>query len=232
MAKKAAAKKKPHSAADHAQFQKDLLANDEARRALAGWLTQRGWIVEPLAPMTVAETPAEWAKHSDSGDVWAVKPVPGGVGVRSRFEVKQRTINFTNKLDFPFPDCVVCRCSGFDRAVHKPAFVILFNQRRDCAAVIDASKWQTWRKENKTDTRHDDLTQAFYVCDLDAVSFQQIPYEFTKAGAFKAEQEAAKVPMCPAYHADPKSWARDTSGERVRVTCKTCGRFIGYEAPK
>ena len=233
MAKKQTAKKPRYSKADHEQFIKDLRANDEARHVLAAWLTERGWAVETLAPMSVAATPEEWNKHSDSGDVWASKTTPGlqGNGPRTRFEVKQRTIKFSSAADFPFPDCVICRCSGFDRAVTKPAFIVLFNAARDCAAVIDASKWQTWRKESKTDTRHKDLTQVFYVCELSAVSFQTIPHHLTRAGVLAKELKEADRGACALYHPDPRNWRREPAGlagKKEKVFCSGCGRFIGY----
>jgi len=234
MAKRKTAGKGPskprYSKEDHQRFIQDLKANDEARHVLAAWLTERGWIVEPLAPMSVAATPEEWNKHSDSGDVWASKQGAGmqSAGPRTRFEVKQRSINFTSAADFPFPDCVICRCSGFDRAIVKPAFVILFNLARDHAAVIDASKWQTWGKVKKTDTRHDDLTQEFYVCDLKDVSFQTIPYHLTRAAERAKAREEADRGRCKLFHADPKNWQRATVEGRVQVTCKGCGGFIGW----
>lgn len=225
--RKKPASKPRYTAADHAQFKKDLLANDEARQVLAAWLKARGWIVEDVKPTTVAERPEDWAKHSDSGDVWASKDA----GPRTRFEVKQRTINFTGPHDFPFPDVVICRCSGFDRAVAKPGFIVLFNQPRTHALVIDCSRRAEWRKESKRDTRHEDLTQEFYVTDIAACSFQEVPYQFCKAAAAAREREAAAAAACKAYHPDPKNWNReptDAPGKKERVTCKLCGRFIGY----
>lgn len=219
-------KHKGYTAADHAQFKKDLLANDEARAIMAAWLTQRGWAVEPLKPLTVAATAADWANHSDSGDVWAAK---GGSG-RTRFEVKQRSINFTGRDDFPFPDCVICRCSGFERAIVKPAFIVLFNSSRSWAAVIDASKWKEWRREKKKDTRHNDLTQEFFVTDLDKISFWQVPYEFTKAAELAKTREEADRRRCGSFHADPRCWKTEEIEGRQRVSCKECGTFIGYKA--
>lgn len=218
-------KHKGYTAADHERFKKDLLANDEARAILAAWLQQRGWIVETLKPLTVAATAAEWANHSDSGDVWATK----GDGPRTRFEVKQRTINFTGAHDFPFPDCVICRCSGFERAIIKPAFIVLFNSSRSWAAVIDAGKWRDWRREKKTDTRHNDLTQEFFVTDLQNISFQQIPYELSKAGELAKAREEADRRRCGSFHADPRCWKTEEVEGRQRVSCQECGKFIGYK---
>lgn len=125
------------------------------------WLNARGYTVG-VPPMEYAPTDSDWLEYVDEGDL----------SILMRVEVKQRSLEFTCRADWPFPDgFIVCSRNSFDRAKPKPYAYVILNRAGTHAAFVLGSSRTRWWIERRKDSRYQTIEQEFYFAPLEAVSF-------------------------------------------------------------
>lgn len=146
---------------NHEKFLEHLDASEEPVWLIARWLSGRGYSVQVPAASR-ANKREDWKDHVDSGDLY----------ISQRVEVKQLSVNFTSRSDWPYrDDFIVCAKHAYDNATPKPyTYIIVSADSSHAAAVmcLDSGKWYTGIRE---DSRYKGVKQEFYFAPLDTVRF-------------------------------------------------------------
>jgi len=146
--------------ATHAQFQVKLARSQVSVERMATWFRDRGdhvWI----PPHTIAPTHAEWADHSDGGDLF----VNGEL-----YEIKRLSVEFTDADDWPFPSFIVDDAGTYDRKDREPRYYYVLNESMTHAGIVDMPNVRGWRKGRCFNTL-DNNWQDTYLCNITCVRF-------------------------------------------------------------
>jgi len=137
----------------HQGFLAALEKSQQAVCAVAVYLTRLGQTIQ-MNGMHKAPTPQQRDVFRDLGDLHILK----------RLEVKQRTIDWTCREDYPFPDILVTGKSSFDQGERPLGFIIL-NRTGTHAAMINSDTRHRWEVRR---VHHNRGTEAeTYVAPLD-----------------------------------------------------------------
>ena len=137
----------------HQGFLAALEKSQQAVCAVAVYLTRLGQTVQ-MNGLHKAPTPQQRDVFRDLGDLHILK----------RLEVKQRTIDWTCREDYPFPDILVTGKSSFDQGERPLGFIIL-NRAGTHAAMINSDTRHRWEVRS---VLHNRGTEAeTYVAPLD-----------------------------------------------------------------
>jgi hypothetical protein len=120
----------------HQGFLAALDKSQQSVCAVAMYLTRLGQTVQ-INGLHKAPTAEQRDTFRDLGDLHILK----------RVEVKQRTIDWTCREDYPFPDMLVTGKSSFDHAVRyggKPTGFIILNRAGTHAAMISSRTQGRW----------------------------------------------------------------------------------------
>ena len=136
----------------HQGFLAALEKSQQSVCAVAVYLTRLGQTIQ-MNGLQKAPTPQQRDAFRDLGDLHILK----------RLEVKQRTIDWTCRYDYPFSDFLVTGKSSFDQG-EKPLGFIILNRAGTHAAMINCDTRHQWSVRS---VRHPRDTEAeTYVCDL------------------------------------------------------------------
>ncbi len=147
---------------NHQEFLKYLEKSKDAVWAVARWLGEHGHTVQ-VNPTFAAPTVGVRDLYRDNGDLF----------VSLRVEVKERTLSWTSKEDFPYPTIFVCKQKAYDETVDKPfCWVCLDNDRSHAAIIYHATK-EHWKVREVYDSRFKHTYQA-YECPKQFVHFYPV----------------------------------------------------------
>lgn len=146
---------------NHIKFLKHLDDSAPAVWMAAQKLSSWGFSVS-IPPTSVASTADQWHKHADSGDLF----------INHRVEVKSLSAEFSCKEDWPFgKNFIVCAKHSFDNAIIKPYLYIYISRSKTHAAYVPGDTSSQWTVGTRTDSRYNGVSQEFYFCPIDLVSF-------------------------------------------------------------
>jgi len=105
----------------------------------------------------------------DDGDMFIYRN-----GEKYRIEVKNLSAEFTCKEDWPFKDFIVCAKKSYDHATPKPYAYLILNKNRTHMAVVKGDTNPSWKTIQRVDSRYENYTQEFYLCDLDLINWIEL----------------------------------------------------------
>jgi hypothetical protein len=148
-------------AESHARFLAALRRSQPCVERVAAWLRSRGHEVA-VNPISYAPTWAQFAVHSDHGDIT--------LAGRQRIVVKHTGVLFTGRHDYPYPDVLIEKKSQYDRKRPEPHAYFLVNQPMTHVAIVLCETRPSWIVRM---VRHPWLGREHetYSCPLDCVSF-------------------------------------------------------------
>jgi len=152
----------------HQKFLEKLRASEIARFFVGMWLSSLGFEIT-LHPQKYAPTHEQWRDYSDDGDIEA----KDSDGNKYRIEVKERTLSFTCKENFPYPDIFVCTVHSWENAQIKPSAFISLNQELTHIAIVYAHSFKEWDTRDVWDKQFG-RDQTCYVAPKSAVTFREI----------------------------------------------------------
>lgn len=153
------------SAENHTRFLTHLSESDAGVWLAARWLHSIGYNVKVNCASKAAKH-EDWKKHTDNGDL----------EISQRVEVKNLSIDFTCRNDWPYGDnFIVCAKHAWDNAVPKPFGFIYLSKSQSHAAVLKGDTSGQWIVSTRKDSRYQgDYSQEFYFAPLELVKFFQI----------------------------------------------------------
>ena len=105
----------------------------------------------------------------DDGDLFVHKE-----GKKYRIEVKNLSCDFTSAKDWKFKDFMVCASHSYDFADEKPYAYFILNKKRTHTAIVKGDTYKHWEKVRRTDSRYNNYSQEFYICDLDLIKWIEL----------------------------------------------------------
>ena len=150
---------------NHNKFLKHLDDSSEAVFTVAKHLYLKGLDVR-INALKKAEKHSDWKKYKDDGDLFVFNDEKS-----YRIEVKGLSCDFTNKNDWCFKDFIVCAKHSFDNANPKPYAYFILNKKRTHCAIVKETTSSTWNIVKRKDNRYKDITQEFYICDLNKIEW-------------------------------------------------------------
>lgn len=159
----------------HEQFKKDLVNSYPSVRAVKRWLVFCGYEVV-MPGNTIADKHADWADHSDPGDLYVRKKPE--ITEWARVEVKRIGPNFTCLSDWPFPNrFIVEDVRRYDSKDPEPMFFIVCSHDLTHAAVVKTETAPLWRKEFLRDNNKNYDKKWYYTIHPTKVEFFELPGE-------------------------------------------------------
>jgi hypothetical protein len=162
----------PQVTATHKRFLNDLDGSRHSMFVVAEWLHGQGYSVE-IPAFRKAPTAADHAEYSDDGDVFVF--VHWHYDVRRRYEIKNLSVCFTSRSDWPFGNRIyVDRAAKVERAAKDVIGWITVSSDFGALAIIPSNTSEHWRKIevfNKKSNRW----EWTYSCPLAYATFELLP---------------------------------------------------------
>jgi len=153
------------------EFAARLKASIPGVMAITEWLYRNGWAVS-LPALVLRPKNAPYQDYQDRGDLFATKD-----NKACRFEVKySQRANFTDYLNYPFPDFFIADADAVDRAKGEVAAYFWVSNDLTHAAFVRQETNQHWQRVVRF-MKNTNKEQAIYVCPLEHVEFVRIKGE-------------------------------------------------------
>jgi hypothetical protein len=152
-----------HKDTNHAKFLSHLRESKPGVGIVAEWLLDQGYAVT-IPPVNEAKTHSGWKDCTDAGDLF----------INQRIEVKQLSVCFSGRADWPFRDFIVCAKHSFDRAVPRPFAYIILSEDSGSAATVLGRDWKLWTTGRRGDRRYEGVEQDFYFSPFSKVYWNRI----------------------------------------------------------
>lgn len=139
----------------HFWFQEQLRSSHPWVERVARWISATWGVPVEVNPLRIAPTRAEAAQYRDQGDL--VFSLPG--------EVKHLTCEFVTpegKIDWPFPNVIVCKKDAWDEARPKPLRFYYVNSPGTHVAVLSSDTRADWWVGQVTDRRTGETQTVYY----------------------------------------------------------------------
>jgi len=144
---------------------------ERTEKIACAWLIRMGNKDAEVLPKTYAKNQSERMDHLDHGDIKVTLTMFSGT-IKRIMGVKGRSLTFTGRQDFPFPDLIVCSVKSWDHSNPKPRGFISINVDETHCAIVWSSTIRAWKKRDFVDGRPNrGETETNYVCPIHCVQF-------------------------------------------------------------